>query len=67
MREAEAQPGRPHARSPSDTPWTLLSVCSDVRCFFRLKQPKFVLRCVQLMVGLACPIGSKVIQRVCKG
>ena len=22
----------------------------------RLKQPKFVLRCVQLMVGLPCPI-----------
>ena len=23
----------------------------------RLKQPKFVLRCTQLMVGLPCPIG----------
>ena len=32
----------------------------------RLKQPKFVLRCVQLMVGLTCPIGSKAIQRVPK-
>ena len=32
----------------------------------RLKQPKFVLRCVQLMVGLACPIGLKAIQRVPK-
>ena len=32
----------------------------------RLEQPKFVLRCVQLMVGLACPIGLKAIQRVPK-
>ena len=32
----------------------------------RLKQPKFVLRCVQLMVGLPCPIGLKAIQRVPK-